>query len=309
MKTRIKTIIGFLTLILVAVGLAGLWAASQQEVQLPGDVELIRNVEYGTGGGRPLKLDIVRPKKQPNKLMPVVAFIHGGGWKSGIKESGIPLLIGLAQHGYFCVTVEYRLTPEAPFPAQIEDCKCAVRWLRAHANEYNLDPKRIGVWGPSAGGHLVALLGTAADMKKFEGRGGWEKQSSRVQAVCDYFGPADLPKLFRDALALRNEGQLADVTKDNPLYLLAGGPIKEKIEVLRKASPIIYVTKDDAPFLIVHGDKDPLVPLNQSEILNAALKKAGVDSTLVVVKDAGHGWRDHPEVQETVLNFFNSHLK
>ncbi|MCX6377518.1 MAG: prolyl oligopeptidase family serine peptidase [Armatimonadetes bacterium] len=283
---------------------------SKPALVIPDDVELIRDVEYGRGGDVSLKLDIVRPKPQPKEPMPVVVFVHGGGFMMGRKESGIPPLIPLAQRGYFGVTINYRLTDVAPFPAQIEDCKCAVRWVRAHAKEYNVNPKRIGAWGASAGGTLVALLGVAGSVKEFEGSGGWEKESSRVQAVCDWFGRMDILRTAEEEKArgvTRETMEKGGVT--DRLSALIGGIIWENPEACRKASPITYVTKDDAPFLIMHGDKDDVVPLNQSEAFHEALKKAGVETTLLVIKDAGHGFPGRLDLGKPVADFFDKHLK
>ena len=282
-----------------------------QRLRIPDDVEVVRDVEFGKGGERALKLDIVRPKNLPKTPTPVVVFIHGGGWRRGNKTAGIVRLIPLAQRGYFGATIDYRLSDEAIFPAQIEDCKCAIRFLRAKAKEYKLDAKHIGVWGTSAGGHLVALLGTSGGAKDLEGKGGWEKESSRVQAVVDCFGPTDFLKLIEDAKKSgRSVEQLKRIGAASPINQLLGGPFWEKEDACRRASPVTYVTKDDPPFLILHGDQDPLVPLSQSEVLNDDLKKAGVKTTLHVVKGAGHGWfRGHPEVDQMVMAFFDQNLK
>lgn len=210
----------------------------------------------------------------------------------------------LAAHGYFVASVEYRLSQEAKFPAQIEDCKCAIRYLRAHAKKYNIDPDRIGCWGSSAGGHLVALLGTSGGVKELEGKGGWQDQSSRVQAVCDWFGPTDFPKMG---------GSHNDI--NSPECQLIGGSYTEKADVVRAANPITYVTRDDPPFLIMHGENDNTVPIGQSELLDEALKKAGVEVTFVRVKNAGHGFGgagtepSREEIQKQIIAFFDKHLK
>lgn len=280
---------------LLAVLLGSLPAGSaQQPVPLPESVELLKDVEYGKGGERALKLHILRPKSPPKDAMPVLVWIHGGGWQAGSKDSGIGRLAKYAERGYFCASIEYRLSKEAVFPAQIEDCKCAIRFLRAKAKEYNLDPNRIGVWGSSAGGHLVALLGTSASIKELEGKGGWPEQSSRVQAVCDFCGPADFPKW----------GDTAHPAVVN----LFGGKVKDKAELAVKASPVTHISKDAPPFLIVHGDEDKTVPLSQSESLHESLKKAGIDVTLHVVKGGGHGFGG-PEIDKLVADFFDKHLK
>lgn len=257
--------------------------------EVPDDIEFIRDVEYGVGGGRPLRLNIIRPKDPPAVPMPVIAFIHGGAWLGGDKE-GLQTL-GLARRGYFTVNIEYRLSSEAIFPAQIHDCKCAIRWLRAHAEEYKIDPDRIGVWGPSAGGHLVALLGTSGGVKELEGTGGWSEYSSRVQAVVDFFGPTDLLKMG---------GSHDDA--DSPESLLVGGKIADKPEMVRMADPITYVTAGDPPFLIVHGEEDNTVPINQSELLNEALTKAGVSARFVRVKRGGHGFSGDTDPSPDEIN-------
>lgn len=265
--------------------------------KLPENVELLRDVEYGKGGGRALRMHILRPKQQAKAAMPVLVWIHGGGWRAGNKNGGIPRLAPFAARGYFCASVEYRLSQEAKFPAQIEDCKCAIRYLRAHAKKYHLNANKIGVWGASAGGHLVALLGTSGDVKKLEGNGGWPDQSSRVNAVCDFCGPSELFVLARNSKGAKN-----------PVAQLLGGPVSEKKELAKEASPVTYVSKDDPPFLIVHGDKDRLVPQNQAELLNKTLQKAGVESTLYIAEGRGHGLAGR-DINQRVRAFFDRHLK
>ncbi len=181
----------------------------------------------------------------------------------------------------------------------IEDCKAAIRWLRANATKYQLDAGHIGVWGESAGGHLVAMLGTAGNVKELEGTGGNLDQSSRVQCVVDWFGPSDLATM----------GGSHD-NPGSPEARLIGGPLGENTEKARKASPLTYVGKDCAPLLIMHGDQDHTVPLQQSEVLAGALKKAGVEVKLVVVKDNGHGGPgfNSPENRKRIEDFFAKHL-
>jgi acetyl esterase/lipase len=154
-------------------------------------------------------MHIIRPKLTSSvaKPMPVIVWIHGGAWIGGNKDSGIPLLLPFAKRGYLGASISYRFSKEAKFPAQIEDCKCAIRFLRAKAKEFNIDPERIGVWGASAGGHLSAMLGTAGDVKELEGSGGWEGFSSRVSAVCDWFGPSDLLAMSVNKALLTEQDQ------------------------------------------------------------------------------------------------------
>ncbi len=269
---------------------------------LPEDVEVIRDVKFGEGGGRPLRLHVIRPKEAPEEPLPVVVWVHGGAWRAGSRDSGIGRLVPLVRRGYFGVSIEYRLSGEAQFPAQIEDCKAAIRFLRAHAEEYKIDPDRIGVWGSSAGGHLVALLGTSGDVEELEGKGGWPDQSSRVNAVCDWFGPTDFLQM------IGTEGNIDRRSPNAPEALLIGGPIREHKEKVALANPITHVSADDPPFLIMHGDQDRTVPINQSELLHEALKAAGVDVTYQVIEGAGHGFGGS-EILQTVNDFFDKHLK
>ncbi len=268
-----------------------------------------RDIVYSQVGDRKLLLDLYLPAKGQSPL-PVIVWVHGGGWRAGSKGSGgqaRPML----DRGYAVVDVGYRLSGEAIFPSQIEDCKAAVRWIRANAEKYNLDPDRIGAWGSSAGGHLVALLGTAGDIKEFDTETNRE-YSSRVQAVCDWFGPTDLLQMDQHML----EGsRLVHNSANSPESLLVGGPIQDEPyrSMAVKANPITYVTKDDPPFLIMHGDKDMLVPLHQSELLHEALKKEGVYSSLYVVKGGGHGFRGGEESPEelfkTAAEFFDRQFR
>lgn len=260
------------------------------------EVVALCNLEYSRPGGRPLRLDLYRPRAADGPL-PLVVWIHGGGWRSGSK-SPCPAA-WMAQHGYVVAGMDYRLSGEATFPAQIVDCKAAVRWLRAHAAEYGIDPNRIGAWGASAGGHLAALLGVTGDVALFESPE-HEEYSSRVQAVCDFFGPAHLVL----------SGTAADpgVQGMRAITQLLGGPAGELYEKAALASPITFVTPDDPPFLIVHGSRDRVVPLAQSRLLFEALQNAGVEAALHVVEGAGHGFRTF-HVDDIVLEFFNRHLK
>lgn len=263
------------------------------------DVEYVKRTNPDWTG----KLDIYLPKgaaATDEKPRPVVVWVHGGAWQMGSKNR-CPALF-LVPRGYAVVSINYRLSQVAPFPAQLHDCKAAIRFLRANAKKYNLDPKRIGVWGASAGGHLVSLLGTVADDKALEADKAapvHADQDSRVQAVCNFFGPTDMLKLIPP---------LSRDDPKNPVAKLLGGAVKDKIDLAKKASPTTHVTKDDAPHLFMHGDRDQLVPLEQSELLNAALKKLGVETSLHVVKGAGHGFGG-ADVVRRVSAFFDKHLK
>jgi acetyl esterase/lipase len=281
--------------------LAGLSGARERPV--PEGVRVERDVEYARVGDRVLTLDLYLPEEAEGPR-PVVVWIHGGAWWAGSKDNA-PAARLLATKGYAVVSVDYRLTGQATFPAQIADCKAAIRWVRAHAERYGLDPDHIGAWGSSAGGHLVALLGTAGDVAEWDGAaGGHGEVSSRVQAVCDFYGPADLAGMpDRQAAA-----------PDSPVARLLGAPASERRAEARRASPVSYVSEDDPPFLIVHGEEDRTVPIAQSERLHEVLQRAGVETTLVRVAHGGHGFGpasdpSRAEIAGRVLCFFDQHLK
>ena len=269
----------------------------ERKPALPAGVRVYSNLEYSRPGGTPLLLDLYLPQRNEGRL-PVIVWIHGGGWRAGNKEGCHA--IGMAPRGYAVASINYRLSQEAVFPAQIEDCKAAIRYLRAEADWYNLDRDHIGVWGASAGGHLAALVGAAGDARQLDGGGGNLKFSSRVQAVCDWFGPSDFSQFAAGTGAA-----------DGVVAQLLGGPVSEKSELAAMASPVTHVTKDDPPFLVMHGGKDNLVSLEQSRRLYDALKGAGVEVTLRVLPGAGHGGPafSSPEILEEVAVFFDRHLK
>jgi acetyl esterase/lipase len=263
---------------------------------LPPGIKLLRDLAYVEGGHERNRLDLYLPEKAEGRL-PVIVWIHGGAWWAGSKE-GCPA-VRFATQGHAVASINYRLSQHALFPAQIEDCKAAIRWLRANAEKYHLDPARVGVWGASAGGHLVALLGTTGGVKELEGSGGNLDQPSRVQCVVDWFGPSDFLTM----------GQQGD-KPGSPVAKLIGGPVPDNQDKARRASPLTYVSKDAAPFLIMHGDKDNVVPLPQSERLADALKKAGAEARLEVIQGNGHGGPgfNTPESRKLIEDFFAKHL-
>ena len=270
----------------------------------PADLET-REVVYATVNGHELHLALAWPKQPTTVPMPVVVHIHGGAWQVGDHRG--PENYPFAQHGFFTANVEYRLSSEAIFPAQIHDCKAAIRYLRAHAAELQLNPRKIGVWGESAGGHLAALLGTSGGVTKLEGDLGNAQESSGVQAVVDFYGPTDLATMG-DAKSTQNH-----TAADAPESLLLGGPLLQNLDKAKEASATTYVDKSDPPFLIFHGERDPVVPFNQSEKLLAALQKVGVESALVRVKNGGHGFDSQcsPTQDQTVamaIEFMSKHL-
>jgi acetyl esterase/lipase len=267
---------------------------------VPENVERLADIEYARVGERPLLLDLYLPKQRPaNQRLPLVIWVHGGAWRAGNK---FPTpAAALATRGYAVASVGYRLSQEALFPAQIADCKAAVRFLRANAEKWGLDPDRFGAWGPSAGGHQVTLLGTANHVREWDKLvGGHPDVSSRVQAVCDWFGPSDITKM----------GTHHDAA-DSPESQLIGGAVQQNKEKAARANPITYVTRNAPPFLIQHGDRDNIVPFGQSELLHEALKKAGVPVTFERMAGAGHGGPafDTPEMSDKVAAFFDKHLK
>lgn len=267
---------------------------------MPEGARVLRDIAYVANGHERQRLDLYLPKEGTN--LPLIINIHGGAFKMGSKEQGVPMEY-LAE-GYAVASINYRLSQHAKFPAQIEDCKAAVRWLRAHAREYGLDPNRFASWGASAGGYLAAMLGTTGDTREFDVGANLE-QSSGVQAVVDYFGPTDF--LQMDAHRLPN-GMIHDAV-DSPESELIGGAIQENKAKVTRANPITYITSKTPPFLICHGDQDPLVPHHQSELLAAALKEAGVPVTFYTVKGAGHGGFKDPKVSELTREFLAKHLK
>jgi acetyl esterase/lipase len=246
-----------------------------------------------------LLLDLAMPKTG-NGPFPVVVFLHGGGWSEGNRQEMNHFIEGVAGLGYVGVTVAYRLVPAARFPAQLEDCKAAVRWLRANAAKYRINPKRIGVVGFSAGGHLASMLGVTGKNDGLEGAGGNPDQSSRVQAVVSFFGLTDFS------------------TRDWPRDLengviepFLGGSFANHADEYRRASPITYVTSDAPPFLFFHGSEDKLVPVDQSKRLGEKLRNAGVFAEVNVLEGEGHGFTDaaNQKAMRRMLDFLDAHLK
>jgi len=267
---------------------------------LPAGTTVHRDLAYVANGHDRQKLDLYLPADAQRP--PLVVMIHGGAFRMGSKEGENP--VPFLAEGYAVASINYRLSGQAIFPAQIEDCKAAVRWLRAHAAQYGYDPGRFGVIGSSAGGHLAAMLGTAGSTAEFD-VGAYLDASSRVQAVVDRFGPTDFLQMDAHRLPA---GQTHN-TPDSPESQLVGGNLQDNPDKARRANPITYVTRNAPPFLIIHGDNDPLVPHHQSELLVSALKKAGVPVTFYTVKGGGHGGFTDPNVDRMTREFFATHLK
>lgn len=260
---------------------------------------IIQNIEYAKPDGHTLELDLYLPE-DVSTPRPVVVFVHGGGWKNGSRNSAKKNASWLTGHGFIVAGVSYRLTDVAGWPAQIDDCYEAVRWLRNNAEEYKIDRQNIGAWGTSAGAHLVAIMGT----RLFPGE---EATSSRVKAVCDWFGPSDL--LTMPPNNVGNGRTAEDVANSNGAKLLRA-TVREVPELARDASGLHQVSPDDASFLIMHGDQDPGVPLEQSTRLHRALVAARVPSQLKVIQGAKHGGKlfQTEESKQAVLRFFQRTL-
>ena len=259
------------------------------------------HIEYGEVDGGPLLLDMLCPSPLPTHLLPVVIYIFGGGWEGGHRSAEMypwlsPLL---ATQGFLTVNISYRMSYQAVFPAQIYDVKAAVRWLRANADRYHINPDRIGAWGFSSGGHLASLLGVTGHLLALEGESGSPGYSSRVQAVVAAAAPSDF---------LCPGGQLLNDGPSNEVIRLFGGTIHEREEQMRLGSPIYYINADAPPFFLIHGTRDEVVPFEQTERMYKALKAVGVEVTFLPTEwdhDWGTGWH---EVAQHYLAFFQRHL-
>ncbi|HSJ03479.1 MAG TPA: alpha/beta hydrolase [Verrucomicrobium sp.] len=257
------------------------------------------------GNSNPRQMvDLYLPKdRKESTPLPVVVFIHGGAWIGGDRKQAAGALGGLMMTGnYAGVSVGYRMSTEAKWPAQIHDCKAAIRWIRGNAAKYNLNPDRIAVWGTSAGGHLVSLLGTSGGVQELEGTlGEFTQQSSRVKCVANFCGPEDL------TLPLMNkDGQMVSALDDPAVVGLLGEG--DRTVSGKAASPLTYVTADDAPFLTAHGTKDMRVSYEHAELIDKSLKKAGVTSLLIPLTNGGHNFQA-PELNKRLFQFFEWQLR
>jgi acetyl esterase/lipase len=261
-------------------------------------VGIQKDVTYGTADGVDLKLDLSVPETGDGPF-PLVVFIHGGGWAAGNKAQYDGALLEWNKRGYVAATVEYRFAPKYKFPAQVEDVKCAVRYLRSRAKELKINPEKVGACGDSAGGHLSLMLGLMDPKDGLEGKSGCADQSSKVQAVVNFYGPTDFSV----------EGTFNPfVVKLVSDFL---GTADQKQPVCAQASPITYINKGDPPVLTLQGTKDPLVPEDQQHRLHKALKEAGVEEHLEIIQDGGHGFggKDFERAAKLTIEFFDKHLK
>lgn len=270
---------------------------------VPAGTRVFVDLAYVPNGHERQRLDLYVPNRGDGPF-PVILWIHGGSWRTGGKDAHrvFPLVTSFIADGYAVASINHRYSQQDVFPAQIQDAKAAVRWVRTNAATYALDPSRIVAWGASSGGHLAVMLGTAG-VSEF---GDKDDRSSRVQAVVDFFEPTDF--LQMDAHRLPT-GLLHNIETSAESQLV-GGLITQHVDRVARANPIIYVTPDDPPFLIVHGDHDGNVPHQQSEILAAALQAAGVNATLRIVPGAGHGDEVFmaADVRTWVSTFLNAHI-
>lgn len=275
----------------------------EQIAQRFGDTVDARFDQPYAGNANPKQMvDLFLPKKRTSdKPLPVAVFIHGGGWAGGDRKGYANAAAGLASSGqYAAVSVGYRLSAEAKWPAQIHDCKAAIRWIRGHAKEFNLDPNLISAQGSSAGGHLVTMLGVTGGVKELEGDlGEFTKESSRVVCVVNFCGPSDL------TMPLFTGPKTND--PDPAVNGLIGGTLQEKLEVAKAASPVTYIAKDAVPILTVHGIADGRVSYAHAEKLHAALKKAGASSLLIGIVGGGHGASGGGEGAQRVRQFLDMH--
>jgi acetyl esterase/lipase len=262
-----------------------------------------KDIVFGRGGDVELKLDLCRPAAGKGPF-PVVMCVHGGAWQIGDRTMQHPNIRLLAKEGYVAVTIQYRLAPKHPWPAQIEDVKCAVRFLRSKAKDWNLDPERIAALGESAGGHLSLLVGL------LNGKGDHADQSSKVRAVVNYYGPTDFatwrPTALGDMmLKLRlqrdGDGILTDLL----------GTSNRSAPVIKTSSPLTHVSPDGPPILTFQGTADPLVPDPQARVLHEALKKAGTPNRLELLENASHGWSGElrERTNRITFEFLGEHLR
>lgn len=258
--------------------------------QVPETLIELKDIEYKKAGDKSLKLDIYHLKTL-NQPAPALIFIHGGGWRSGKRSDYLPYLIDFAKEGYVTVTVSYRLQKEAKFPAAIQDVRCAIKWIRANANKYFIDPEKIVVIGGSAGGHLSLMAGYAANDPYFDGDCEYDSVDSRVQAVVNLYGPVDLTTEYAISRYETND--------------FIGKPYTEAPEMYRKASPAFYISQDDPPTLTFHGTIDELVPVSQSDSLKVWLDKVGVPNEYHRLK----GWPHTMDIVVSVNQYCEYYMK
>ena len=269
---------------------------------IPPNVEITRDVAYGHTGQRSLLLDLYSPK-DANGSSPAIIFIHGGSWRGGKKEDYRPYALHYAAMGYVVASIQYRLSGEAPFPAAVHDVKAAVRYMRAEASRHGVDPKRIGVAGGSAGGHLSMMVAYSADVKELDGDSGHPAVSSQVRCIVNLYGPTDMTSAYAQAVSRTNKAVSA----------FFEGTYDEHPDAYAAGSPIRYLTQDDPPTLILHGTIDALVPIDQADILAAKLTELKVPYVYDRLPGWPHGMDVVKDVHERCLwfmdRFFDRYLR
>ena len=272
---------------------------AQAPAQVPDTVIVEKGIEYANPDDQHLQLNLARPKTGDGPF-PAIVCIHGGGFRAGKRESYDGLIVRLAEQGYVAITVTYRLAPKYQFPAAVHDTKAAVRWVRANAAKYKIDPSRIGTTGGSAGGHLAQFLGVTAGVKEFEGNGGNPAESSAVACVVNVYGPSDFTKSY---------GKSVDAAEVLPLFL--GGNLEKARKLHLKASPLYWVTPVAAPTLCIHGTLDKYVAHEQAVWLVDKMNAAGAEAELLTLEGAGHGFKgkDAETADKALMAYFNKKLK
>lgn len=294
----------------ILIGWVVVLAAFAASAQTPQEVTFEKDVVYGRSGDVDLKMDLAKPATGAGPF-PALVCIHGGAWHAGDKAAYEPFVRQFAAAGYVAAAVGYRFAPAHKWPAQIEDVKCAVRFLRAHAKELNIDPGRIGAMGDSAGGHLALLLGLMDPKDGLEGTGGHPEQSSKAQAVVNFYGPTDmrtwspLPQGEKDFQGWFGPGG------SQTLLESFTGTSDRKAPVMAQVSPVTFIDKHDPPVLTFHGTKDPVVQFEQGQLLHKALEEAGVSQKLVTLEGEGHGFGGEQlaSTLKQTIAFFDRTLK
>ena len=286
---------------------AAVQVAAAEPEAIPPAMKIVRGLDYGGAGHERQQLDLYLPERPADGLRPLIVFIHGGAWQGGSKADGRVIFPLLADGVYAGASLGYRLTDEAIWPAQIHDCKAALRWLGAHAAAHGCDPEKVVLFGISAGGHLVSLLGTSQGVVELDGRvgaGGPEAalgKAPRIAAVANFCGPANF-------LTFPGQGSVIDEEDpEGPIARFFGGPMSRHLDLAAAASPVTHVTSDDPPFLHIHGTRDELVPYVQVTEFDTVLEKAGVASTVLTGEDAPHVFVSE-DLYAKLRGFFDQHL-
>lgn len=286
----------------LSIVVACLMAMGQQLVAAPNVPESViweEGIEYTNPDDQHLQLNLARPKTGSGPF-PAIICIHGGGFRAGKRDSYDNLCVKLAERGYVAATITYRLAPKYQFPAAVHDTKAAVRWIRANAKKYQIDPNRVGVTGGSAGGHLAQFLGVTANVPEFEGTGGNPNESSAVTCVVNVYGPSDFTKSY---------GKSVDAHEVLPLWF--GGNLETKRALHIQGSPLYWVTPDSAPTLCIHGTEDKYVAHEQAVWIVDKLKASAVEAELFTLEGAGHGFKgaEIEKADQALFDYFDKKLK